>query len=84
MADKTTMTIHLYAILKEYFPAKIILLENSVDDIDALKKHLLILNPDSQSILDACRFAVNNKIVQLDQSLKATDEISVIPPSSGG
>ncbi|WP_207532011.1 MoaD/ThiS family protein [Desertivirga arenae] len=77
------MTIEVYAILKEYFEKQFIISEQ-ISDINALKEHLSIQNPEAIDILRSCRFAVDDEFVADTYQLKENDSISIIPPSSGG
>jgi molybdopterin converting factor small subunit len=78
------MTIHLFAVLKEYFPAKIIILSTEFHTVQDVKHYLMTVNPEAKNILEACRFAVANKIVDTNFSITEEAEIAIIPPSSGG
>lgn len=76
------MTIKLFAVLKEYFEEAYEV--RDIKTIGALRTHLVEINPDAQTILNSCRFAINNHFVPLDTSLNDQDTIFVMPPSSGG
>ena len=56
----------------------------ALKDIEALKKFLIVKNPEAAGILNSCRFAVNDELVGIHYNLKADDIVSIIPPSSGG
>lgn len=77
------MKIIFYAILKEYFePA--IQIEENMQSVETLNAYLLQLNPDAGPILKSCRYAINDRFVDLNFQLNADDSIHIIPPSSGG
>lgn len=78
------MTITLFAVLKEYFPPKIYILDESINNVEDVKKHLNYLNPEASKVLSSCRFAVNNQFINQTFIINNTDDVSVIPPSSGG
>lgn len=78
------MTILLFAVLKEYFPQSIHILDEQVKSISDLKKHLTDLNKDAINVLNSCRFAVDNKFVDDSFVFNLGHTIAVIPPSSGG
>jgi molybdopterin synthase sulfur carrier subunit len=70
-------------MLKDYFEKEFVI-AHPIDDVLTLKTHLIEQNPRAKDILDISRFAVNNDFVELNQSLKQNDNISIMPPSSGG
>lgn len=84
MDKYTTMTILLFAVLKEYFPHTIHILDDQIKNINDLKQHLTDLNKDASKVLNSCRFAVDNKFVNEDFMFNPGHTIAVIPPSSGG
>ena len=57
-----------------------------VDNIDKLKKILIIKYPDLEKHLnkEILRFAVNQEYVVGNINLKKNDEIAIFPPVSGG
>ena len=77
------MKIAVYAILKDFFD-KEFTLDQTFSSIDDLKSFLINKNPNAARILSISRFAVDNEFVDNDYSLKANDNISIMPPSSGG
>ncbi len=78
------MTVKMFAILKEHYPAQIHLLVPDLKTVAQLKQHLEQLNPEAAPILAACRFAINDAFVPESAELAPHDEVCVIPPSSGG
>jgi molybdopterin synthase sulfur carrier subunit len=77
------MKIQVYAVLKDYFE-KEFTLSQSFETVNALKSFLISQNPKAENILNISRFAVDNEIVENDFSLNSHDNISILPPSSGG
>jgi molybdopterin synthase sulfur carrier subunit len=77
------MKVQVYAVLKDYFE-KEFTLEQSFVLIENLKSFLIQQNPKAENILNISRFAVNNEIVENDYILNEHDNISILPPSSGG
>lgn len=77
------MKIKLYAVLKDYFPARVEL-STDITSISELKKQLEKQNPSAKAILDVSRFAVDDTFVSLEHDLNGVETVSVIPPSSGG
>ncbi|MRX47206.1 MoaD/ThiS family protein [Pedobacter puniceum] len=77
------MKIKVFAALKDYFD-KDFLLEEDLKTIADLKAHLAKQQPKASALLNLCRFAVHDEFVALSHLIHENDEISVIPPSSGG
>jgi molybdopterin synthase sulfur carrier subunit len=77
------MRIRVYAILKEHFDSSFDLGGN-LSSVEQLKNKLEEIKPQATSILNACRFAVNDEFVNLDFKIKDDDDISILPPASGG
>jgi len=77
------MNIEVFAGLKAFYDKRFVVEEQLVSIAD-LKNYLIGRSPEAASILQASRFAVNDELVALNYNLKADDNISVIPPSSGG
>ncbi|WP_304063200.1 MoaD/ThiS family protein [Pedobacter glucosidilyticus] len=77
------MKIKVFAALKDYFD-KDFLLEENLKTITDLKAHLAQQQPKALALLNLCRFAVDDEFVDLSHLIHENDEISVIPPSSGG
>ncbi len=75
------MDIKVYAVLKDYFDTD---LKLKADDMESLKKELLILNPSAKEILNLSRFAVNDVFISHEHQFSDHETVSVIPPSSGG
>jgi sulfur-carrier protein len=76
------MKITVYAVLKDYFDTSFDI--DKVYSVQELKKKLEEIKPSAASVLNACRFAVNDEFVDLDFKIKEDDSISILPPASGG
>lgn len=77
------MRVTVYAVLKDYFDPSFDVKEN-ISSVEELKVKLERLKPQADSVLNACRFAVNDEFVNLDFKIKEDDNISILPPASGG
>jgi len=77
------MKIEVFAILKEYFD-KEFEIKDQLKTVEELRAHLEFLNPASSDVLKICRFAVHDEFVADHYPLTGSDNVVVIPPSSGG
>ena len=77
------MKIEVFAILKDYFDKEFEVTPKGLS-IDDLKEQLICLQPASETILNACRFAVNDEFIDNGYQLNQHDTICIIPPASGG
>jgi molybdopterin synthase sulfur carrier subunit len=77
------MKIHVYAALKDYFRPEFELAE-TVSNTDELKACLLTINGEAGTILDTCRFAVEDGFIDNEFKLSDHDTVIIVPPSSGG
>ena len=79
-----TVNILTFAQAKDYFAEEfsVELAENA--SINDLLKTLVELQPQSQKMLEGCRFACNENIVDNSQVLHQDETVAVLPPSSGG
>ena len=76
------MKVTVYAVLKDYFEQSFDI--DKVSSVQELKKKLEEIKPSAAPVLNACRFAVNDEFVNLDFKIKEDDDISILPPASGG
>jgi molybdopterin converting factor small subunit len=74
------MKVTVYAVLKDYFEPNFQIKEK-LSSVEDLKKKLEEIKPSAAPVLNACRFAVND---EFDFKIKEDDEISILPPASGG
>jgi molybdopterin synthase sulfur carrier subunit len=77
------MKVQVFAILKDHFE-KEFTVENTVHNTEELKEMLTHMCPSAASILNSCRFAVNEAFIDKDFKLDSNDTIAIIPPGSGG
>jgi sulfur-carrier protein len=77
------MRVQVFAALKDHFDPVFEVAEE-VASVEELKKVLMEARPASRSLLDSCRFVVNDTFIEDDFKFKENDSIFIIPPSSGG
>lgn len=77
------MTITVYAILKEHFSKQFTLSENCSNILE-LRNILISRKPEAEGILKISRFAIDNEFVDNNYTLDGNEQISIMPPSSGG
>ena len=77
------MNIEVFAALKDYLPKRFTL-DESFASVSELRVHLGKLYPGSTPLLQLSRFAKDDEFVDDDVPLAMGDNISIIPPSSGG
>ena len=80
----SAVTVHLFASYAESFGANSLKIElapdGTVSDLIAEVRS----RPGSYVLPPAPRVAINRKFAAPDQLVRATDEIALIPPVSGG
>lgn len=77
------MQIEVYAMCRDYFERSFTL-DEPVSSLDELRSALLNINPQAGEILQLSRFAANDSFIDENYILQSNDQISIIPPSSGG
>ena len=77
------MKVFTYAILKDYFDKEFVV-DEQLSTIKELNDFLIKTNPDANTILSACRYAVKDSFVEEHFALHTDDTIHIMPPSSGG
>lgn len=77
------MIIRVFGSLKNYFEP-VFKLNKKVSSISELREELCSLCPTASQLLAKSRFAVGNTIVDECALLLNSQEIAVMPPSSGG
>lgn len=76
--------IRVFAVLKDYFQSEFELdLPEGALTRDVLEK-LVELNPRGEEALECCRLAVGEDLVDAGHPLTEGDQVSLLPPSSGG
>lgn len=80
------MTIKLFAMVREIvgFDEITLTLPNSDPTVADLKANLLEQHPGLEALLPFCQVAINHEIAVDDQTLRANDELAILPPFSGG
>jgi molybdopterin synthase sulfur carrier subunit len=77
------MKVQVFAALKDYFD-KEFEVDANIASITELRDSLIHFKPETGTILNNCRFAVDDEFVDMNFKLKSHDTIVIIPPSSGG
>lgn len=77
------MKVRVFAMLKDHFEKEFDV-DTPFADPGQLKNYLIKLKPQASSILNNCRFAVNDDFVDINYKLQLNDTIVILPPSSGG
>ncbi len=78
------ITIIAYAQVKEYFAASFEYELKEGSTVQQLLESLCVFKPEAERILQHCRFAIADGIVNSSELLKDKDVVHIIPPSSGG
>lgn len=77
------MLIKVFAGLKDYFEPSFEFSEK-IKTIEELRNELCTIQPASKTLLSKCRFAVQGTFVSDHFEVSDTQEILIMPPSSGG
>jgi molybdopterin converting factor small subunit len=78
------LKIRTYAAVKEIFGEKFELEVAEGCSIEELRKKIAGIKPDSAGLINICRFAVNESIVNDSTIIKEEEHVHIIPPASGG
>jgi molybdopterin synthase sulfur carrier subunit len=78
------VNILFFAGLKDYFDKQLNLELDAICSVQQLTDRLIMINPAAQSLIQRCRFAVNDNFVSPQYLLNHEERICIIPPSSGG
>jgi molybdopterin converting factor small subunit len=78
------ITINAWAGLKDYFDGSFPVEFQKESSIDDLRTWLKNKTPESSSLLNNCRFAINQELVETHSAMCHGDVIDILPPSSGG
>ena len=73
-----------YAAVKEILGSSFELEVEDESTIEMIRKKIIDLYPDSAGLINKCRFAVNDSIVNNNELIKEIENVHIIPPSSGG
>jgi molybdopterin converting factor small subunit len=78
------LKIRTYASVKELLGETFEIEVNDYCTIEELKKKIVSIKPESAGLLNICRFAINESIVNDETQIKEDEHVHIIPPSSGG
>lgn len=78
------MQLLCFAALKDHFPASRDWNAPIPSSVQALRMALERECPEAAPLLKVSRFAINQTLVEDDHPLQESDEVAVLPPSSGG
>jgi len=78
------LQVSVFAQLKEHFDAGIELPAKQGQTVGQVVEYLKQANPEAAAILDSCRVAVNDEMVDLKYTINGNEHIYIFPPSSGG
>ena len=78
------LKIRTYASVKEMLGESFEIEVNDGCTIEELKKKIVVMNPETAKLINICRFAVNESIVNEKTEIKEDEHVHIIPPASGG
>ncbi|MDR3668987.1 MAG: MoaD/ThiS family protein [Ignavibacteriaceae bacterium] len=78
------LKIRTYASVKEVFGESFELELDGVSTVGELKKKIISMRPESAGLINICRFAVRETIVNDKTQIKEDEHVHIIPPASGG
>jgi molybdopterin converting factor small subunit len=78
------LKIRTYASIKELLGESFEIEVKEGSTIEDLKKKIAVRNPESAGLINICRFAVNESIVNEKTEIKEDEHVHIIPPASGG
>ncbi len=78
------LTIHTFAEVKEQFTQNFEFDVEGVRSVKDLKDELIRRKPETASLLNRCRFAVDETFVNDATLLNEHTTVYIVPPSSGG
>jgi molybdopterin converting factor small subunit len=78
------LNIRTYASIKEMLGESFEIEVNDGCTVEELKKKIVVRNPKTAEMINICRFAVNESIVNDKTVIKEDEHVHIIPPSSGG
>ncbi len=79
-----SITLSTFAVLKDLFGNTITINVKEPFTVANIFESLKDKHPDKQHIWERCRIACNNKFVTSDHTISEADQLSIMPPSSGG
>ena len=78
------LKISAYASVKDLLGESFEIEVNDGCTIEELKKKIAGRNPEAAELINICRFAVNESIVNEIRAIKEDEHVHIIPPASGG
>jgi molybdopterin synthase sulfur carrier subunit len=78
------LKIRTYASIKELLGESFEIEVKNGCTIEELKKKIAVMNPEAAELMNICRFAVNESIVNEKTEIKEYEHVHIIPPASGG
>jgi sulfur-carrier protein len=78
------LKIRAYASVKELLGESFEIEVNDGCTIEELKKKIVSMNPKTADVINICRFAINESIVNEQTEIKEDEHVHIIPPASGG
>ena len=76
--------VNVFANLKDHYDPVFTLELPNDSRVENLLAQLAQQHPESQDVLQACRIAVGEDLVDKNYSLTENEEVFLLPPSSGG
>ena len=76
--------VNVFANLKDHYDPEFTLEVPEDANVEHILAELALKHPESQQILQSCRIAVGEDLVDKNYSLKENEEVFLLPPSSGG
>ena len=78
------LKIRTYASVKELLGDSFEIEVKDGCSIEELKREIVVRNPKVAELMNICRFAVNESIVNEKTEIKEDEHVHIIPPASGG
>jgi sulfur-carrier protein len=78
------LKIRTYASAKDLLGESFEIEVNNSCTIEELKKKIVGIKPETAELINICRFAIKESIVNDETLIKEDEHVHIIPPSSGG
>ena len=78
------LKIRTYASVKELLGESFEIEVKDGCTIEELKKEIVAMIPATAELINICRFAINESIVNENTEIKEDEHVHIIPPASGG
>lgn len=76
--------VNVFANLKDHYESVFTLEVPNGANVEHILDELALKRPESLQILQSCRIAVGEDLVDKHYSLQENEEVFLLPPSSGG